>query len=392
MKRHRRSGGNRKRRQKPTSAILVTDGWKIRTNVAEFKAIVSSGGRSDGRSTLMHSFQYSPRSARRINAARANIRTVADIADAHGLLLRDHGTGRHYARCPRCSDQRSAAGQRLHCLSILIDADGMCWRCHHCGWHDGECFFHSALSRRGRPQLRPAPPRRRSPAPDDQARIELARGIWDSSVTLENSPAEAYLRGRGIIWPHAPWGRFHPTCPRGRGKVALPALVAAVTVPTRGELRGVHRIYLRADGSGKADLPRDEQKRSLGPTSGAAVVIGDLDTSGRGIFEGEGIETTASVCMAINRPGIATLSASTLGRAPLPAGRAVVILADRGAEVAAQKGARIRLAEGRRVWIAVPPDGTKDFNDLLRAGGVEAVRAALRSASEFHPLLHLQEA
>ena len=33
--------------------------------------------------------------------------------------------------------------------------------------------------------------------------------------------------------------------------------MAAVTVPTTGEFRAVHRIFLLSDGSGKADLPRE---------------------------------------------------------------------------------------------------------------------------------------
>ncbi len=109
-------------------------------------------------------------------------------------------------------------------------------------------------------------------------------------------------------------------------------------------------------------------------------MLGDLATTARAILEGEGIETTLSACVALGRPGIATLSVGTLGRAPLPVGRTVVFLADRGAEAAAEKGGALRLAEGRRVLIATPPEGTKDFNDLLRDHGVDAVRAALLSA------------
>lgn len=86
--------------------------------------------------------------------------------------------------------------------------------------------------------------------------------------------------------------------------------------------------------------------------------------------------------MALGRPGIATLSTSTLGRPPLPAGRAVVILADRGAEEAAQRAADMRRREGRHVWIATPPTPHKDFNDLLRAEGADAVRVALITARE----------
>lgn len=111
-------------------------------------------------------------------------------------------------------------------------------------------------------------------------------------------------------------------------------------------------------------------------------MLGDLDTTAHAIFEGEGIETTLSACMALDRPGIATLSASTLGRAPLPVGRPVVILADRGAEAAAERGASLRVAERRRVWIATPPEDFKDFNDVLRDRGIDSVRSALLGAQQ----------
>ncbi len=214
-------------------------------------------------------------------------------------------------------------------------------------------------------------------------RIQRARAIWKAAGPAEGTPAANYIaRARGIELPLSPWAGFHSACPRGRGECSLPALVAAVSVPTTGEFRAVHRIYLSADGTGKADLSREQVKRSLGPTSGAAVVLGNLATTDRAILEGEGIETVLSACMALGRPGIATLSASTLGRPPLPSGRAVVILADRGAETAAQRAADMRRREGRRVWIATPPAAFNDWNNYLCAEGADAVRAVLVNARE----------
>lgn len=310
------------------------------------------------------------------------IRSVADIVHEHGLTLAGQGNGRQYAICPRCSEYRSATGRKLKCLSILIDTDGLRWRCHHCDWYGGEFFAAPSYRAAGRAGCHP-PRTHRKLGVDDLCRLKLARGTWEGAAHAVGSPADAYLSSRGITWPLASWARFHRACPRGRGELPLPALVAAVTVPTTRQFRAVHRVFLRSDGAGKADLPREQQKRSLGPTSGAAVVLGNLDSTAEAIFEGEGIETTLSACMVLDRPGIATLSASTLGRAPLPVGRAVVILADRGAEAAAEKGARLRLAEGRRVLIAVPPAGAKDFNDLLRDCGEKMVRATLLGAQPF---------
>lgn len=204
---------------------------------------------------------------------------------------------------------------------------------------------------------------------DDQMRRQSsARRIWDDALPLAgDTAAAAYLTiARGLPGPWPASLRFHPRCPRGKGEPPLPALVAAVTMPTTGECRAVHRIYLRADGLAKAELPRERQKMSLGPTSGAAVVLGDLNDGEGPILEGEGIETTLTVVQAMGLPGIATLSVSSLGRAPLPSGRPVIVLADRGGEDGARKAAGMRWAEGRVVRIAIPPEGKKDFNDIVR--------------------------
>ena len=44
----------------------------------------------------------------------------------------------------------------------------------------------------------------------------------------------------------------------------------------------------------------------------------------------------------------------------------MIVLADRGGENGARKAAEIRAAEGREVRIALPPEGFKDFNDIVR--------------------------
>jgi hypothetical protein len=183
---------------------------------------------------------------------------------------------------------------------------------------------------------------------------KLAENNWNDAQPPAGTATATYIyKTRGIGGEVPASIRHHPACPRGKSESPLPALVGAVTVPTTGEFRAVHRIFLRADGSSKADLPRDQQKKSLGSTSGAAVVLGDLATEGE-IIEGEGIETTLTVCWITGRPGIATLSAGTLGKPPLPEGRPVVILADLGAEDAARAGAQRRFEEGRQVRIMYP--------------------------------------
>ena len=86
--------------------------------------------------------------------------------------------------------------------------------------------------------------------------------------TAKSTPVEAYIEtARGISLPDdvlaADAIRFNPQCPfklENGTMVKLPAMVAAMRCIHTDKFTGVHRTALRADGSGKADMP------SLGDT------------------------------------------------------------------------------------------------------------------------------
>src|SRR5262249_51809489 len=120
-----------------------------------------------------------------------------------------------------------------------------------------------------------------------------------------------------------------------------------------------------------------------GCAGGGAVVCGQL---GDVVVEGEGIETVWSA-VECGASGIATLSASTLGRVPLPkAVTRVIILGERGSEPAADAAARLRHAEGRTVYIVYTPAPHKDLNDVLRAEGPSVVEKLFNEATPWEPL------
>jgi putative DNA primase/helicase len=134
---------------------------------------------------------------------------------------------------------------------------------------------------------------------------------------------------------------------------------------------GIHRTYLRIDGTAKADIPRDWQKRALGPIGGGAVRLG-MPQPGAWFAVGEGIETILSVMTACAVPGWAALSAGGLRALILPPEAThVVVCADNDlngiGQRAAHDAAERWLFEGRRVRLAIPPDAGTDFNDLLCA-------------------------
>jgi hypothetical protein len=134
----------------------------------------------------------------------------------------------------------------------------------------------------------------------------------------------------------------------------------------RGEALGIHRTYLRPDGSGKAEV--SPAKMMLGPSSGGAVRFGQ---DGRVIALAEGIETALSVSRASRLTVWATLSTSGLKGLilpPAPVAEVVIIAADHDeAGLSAAEVVAKRLeAEGRAVSVIYPPNPGADFNDVLR--------------------------
>src|SRR5262249_42871510 len=153
-------------------------------------------------------------------------------------------------------------------------------------------------------------------------------------------------------WP--PALRFHPACPRPRGEVdnvrpPLPAMVALVEHVQRGPV-AVHATYLRPDGNGKADIPKEQQRASFGPIRGGAVQLGR--PRGEWIAVAEGVETALSIMVASAIPAWAALSAGGLERLALPPEAGMVLIcADNDANGVGARAARTAghrfLAEGR---------------------------------------------
>ncbi len=200
---------------------------------------------------------------------------------------------------------------------------------------------------------------------DQQQRIEFARQRWGAAAPLADTPADVYLRERGLKpgpdgWP--PSMRYHPALKHGPTRLLLPAMLGAVAIWPGDEVVGIHRTFLRADGRAKA--PVSGNKMMLGKCAGGAV---RLAPAGPELVLSEGIETGLSVQQATGLPVWATLSTSGLRAVILPAETTVITIAadgDEAGEVAAQAAARRFIAEGRTVKIARPPQGM-DFNDLL---------------------------
>jgi putative DNA primase/helicase len=287
--------------------------------------------------------------------------SAVEIARALGVALRSGGWWR--CRCP-LHDSRDAT------LALRDGERGLIVKCF------AGCDPRDVLVELHRRQLiaGPGAPQRRAQAipagartDDDAGRIAAARRLWEAARDARGSPVVRYLAGRGITIPTPPSLRWVPRLRHPSG-VCMPAMLAAI-VDAAGELIGVHRTYLRSDGSGKAGVERP--KAMLGRAAGGAVRLAPPCES---LAVAGGIETALAAMQATAIPAWAALSTSGLVALVLPPMVcAVLILVDHDRSGAGERAARAAaqrwLAEGRRVRLAMPPEPGTDFNDVLLGHG-----------------------
>ncbi|OLP58934.1 DNA primase [Xaviernesmea oryzae] len=228
------------------------------------------------------------------------------------------------------------------------------------------------------PEPEPTSPKQRG-ASVPSGSAEASRRLFAMARPIAGTIAKAYLRKRGITAFNATDAlRFHPQCyyrPDDGPTETWPALLARVT-DLAGRQTGTHRTWLAPDGSGKA--PIDTQRKAMGDLLGHGVRFGigsEVQTAG------EGIETMLSVRSGLpDLPAVAALSAAHLAALLLPDTlRRLYVARDNGeaGEAMARTLAERAEATGIEAVVLVPTLG--DFNDDLRAFGVEGLRAALRA-------------
>ncbi|MBN9562505.1 MAG: toprim domain-containing protein [Alphaproteobacteria bacterium] len=234
------------------------------------------------------------------------------------------------------------------------------------------------------PRIEPEPPPNHSRRPAQTGSPEAARRLFAISQPVMRTLVETYLRNRGITPLHEDGAlRFHPRCyyrPDEHSPTEIwPAMIARVT-DLVGRITGAHRTWLDPEGFDPVRLgkaPIDTPRRAMGDLLGNAVrfgVVNDVLTAG------EGIETMLSLrCVLPTLPMAAALSANHLAALLLPPTlRRLYIARDNDG---AGDGAAIALTEraqsmGVEAITWTPRHG--DFNEDLRAFGLDALRAALR--------------
>jgi DNA primase len=202
------------------------------------------------------------------------------------------------------------------------------------------------------------PPVSRDEKPD---RLEEASAIWANAVPATGTPAETYLRWRGLHLPLPDSIRF-ASLPYGKRGPALPCLVAAV-VAADGILTGIQRTYLAADGRGKAEFSKP--KLSLGRVAGGAIRLGPPAVE---LLTCEGLEDGLTLQQELERVTWVSAGSSMLPSMQFPnVVRSIAIGGDNddAGRAAAQKAAQAFAERGLSARMFFPI-GFKDFNAALQ--------------------------
>src|SRR5271166_3275537 len=233
---------------------------------------------------------------------------------------------------------------------------------------------------RAEPRRGPKPVRTLVPAGSPEA----AQRLFAMSQPIRRMLVETYLCNRGIKAVHDAGAlRFHPRCyyrPDDSSPTEIwPAMIACVT-DLEGTITGVHRTWLDPDGFdsnrlGKA--PIDTPRRAMGDLLGHAVRFGAADDV---LAVGEGIETMLSLrCALPAMPMAAALSANHLAALLLPpALRRLYIARDADAAGDMALAALTERAEAAGIEALALSPRLGDFNEDLRAFGIDELRGALR--------------
>ena len=224
----------------------------------------------------------------------------------------------------------------------------------------------------------PSPPNLGHMPPAAAASSEAARRLFQAGRPVPGTPAEAYLRARGITgrlnWPAL---RYHRSVYyRETDHAPLeswPALLAAVT-DLEGKITGIQRTWLDPRRLDKAPLANP--RRALGHLLGNGVRFG---AAGDILAAGEGIETMLALKSVLPLlPVIAGLSANHLAALDLPPALRRLYVARDNDSAGLRAAGRLRergIAAGIEIRELVPVHG--DFNlDLCRLGP-EGMRAHL---------------
>ena len=330
---------------------------------------------------------------------------IVDIVGRHVTLKR--GNGEHRARCPFHPDGNPSFVvveklQRFTCYGCMQDEWGdvidFVRKLKGCDYREAAQYIVGdqvlEFCDADRARIR-AEGEVRAKEADEKAEKNrrAALALWTTARQIGGTPAEAYLRGRGIasaLPGHSL--RYVPDLYCTETRSELPAMVAAI-VDVNGSFMSLHSTWLaRATDGGWRKAPLDRAKRMLGRMGGGAIRLAPPESvplkPGATLYIAEGIETGLSVREGLRlRPDLrenaavwAAGSLDNMSRLILPNAEGtdaclfgtVILCVDMDtssseaqAATAAANALSTYGARGCRVLVAAPMAGT-DFNDMLQ--------------------------
>jgi putative DNA primase/helicase len=202
-----------------------------------------------------------------------------------------------------------------------------------------------------------------SPADPGRRNRGAAARLWAAARSIDHSPAEAYLRSRGLTLTASDL-RYHSRTPYGRGLQVIfrPAMLAALRDETG--LVAVHRTFLDPRSAWIADLPLP--KRALGRLGQGAVRLHPPRDGLLGLAEG--IETAMAATELTGVPCWAALGTERFSHVALPASVKRLILFldnDAGGRRAEKLARETHRGTGTEIEARYPKAGGADWNDVL---------------------------
>lgn len=238
-------------------------------------------------------------------------------------------------------------------------------------------------------------------AANDADKINIARWLWGQHVALADTIGEKYLNSRGIFAPDGGWPDWVAFLPSsavtvpdpqwfgGNRRTLRPAVIIAAT-DDNGAVNAVQRIFLDQNGQNIREDNGAKIKRTSGVMRGAVVRLPG-DPAGP-LMLAEGPETGLSIWVA---SGFEThIALGSIANHEPPTGRVVVVCRDDDARYSPadhglQRAVKNWLHAGLDIRITTPWSERRgdrsDFNDVLQAGGVEAIRARIARGIDPEP-------
>jgi len=265
-----------------------------------------------------------------------------------------HGKG--MCCCPAHDDRTPSLSVSLGQRAILFHCFAGCSQREVLAAIERHGISQSCLFYGGSVSIEPAKPKEIKPSRN-------AQRLWRQAQSITEPIARSYLQGRKIQ-TNSHQLRFLERTPLGpKGNVRfLPALLAAVR--TDAHLMAIHRTFLRADGTAKADMYKP--KRAIGRMGTGAVRLFAPDKGVLGLAEGN--ESAMSAAQLTGIPTWATLGNERFGIVTIPESIKRLYLFvdhDTGGDLAETKAQEHFQITGRTIIARRPRRRGDDWNDEL---------------------------